>query len=335
MTFAEAETLFHEFGHGLQHMLTDVEEGDVAGINNVEWDAVELPSQFMENWLYHQATVDSFAIHYQTGEPLPAEIFEKIKGSRVFMAASGMLRQLQFGALDMELHARYNADSSEEGPMDVQRRIAAKYAVLPPVEEDRFLCSFSHIFASSYSAGYYSYKWAEVLSADAFAAFEEAGLEDDAALATAASLPALTSMYIILAAANGRGAVVTLMGNGTSTDVLPLKGPGSDEWFVVQTNVDHWVPMSDAATSSHRREHVRSLLVGLGPDAPSQEFFAVLQDDNVFPPGNAGADDGRVFRPSTIASVMMRPSRLDSAWASYVWRTWSPPEAAQPQVLLQ
>jgi len=183
MTFSEAETLFHEFGHGLQHMLTQVEEGDAAGINNVEWDAVELPSQFMENWLYHKATIDSFAVHYETGEPLPADVFDKIKGARVFMAGSMMLRQLQFGSLDLELHARYSPETSEEGPFDVQRRMASKYAVLPPLPEDRFLCSFAHIFAGGYAAGYYSYKWAEVLSADAFAAFEEAGLDKPDSLA--------------------------------------------------------------------------------------------------------------------------------------------------------
>eukprot|EP00747_Dinoflagellata_sp_TGD_P034177 gnl/TRDRNA2_/TRDRNA2_137102_c0_seq1.p1 gnl/TRDRNA2_/TRDRNA2_137102_c0~~gnl/TRDRNA2_/TRDRNA2_137102_c0_seq1.p1 ORF type:complete len:638 (+),score=109.95 gnl/TRDRNA2_/TRDRNA2_137102_c0_seq1:241-2154(+) len=179
MTFSDAETLFHEFGHGLQHMLTHVDEGDAAGINNVEWDAVELPSQFMENWLYHKPTVDSFALHYETGEPLPSDIFEKIKGSRTFMAGSAMMRQLQFGALDMELHRH----SAAENPLAVQRRMAEKYAVMAPLPEDRFLCSFAHIFAGGYAAGYYSYKWAEVLSADAFSAFEEAGLDDDKALA--------------------------------------------------------------------------------------------------------------------------------------------------------
>lgn len=183
MTFAEAETLFHEFGHGLQHMLTHVDESDVAGINGVEWDAVELPSQFMENWLYHKATVDDFAAHYETGEPLPADVFEKIRGSRVFMAGIGMLRQLQIGALDMELHGRYSPGAADTNAFDVQRRMATKYAVLPPLEEDRFLCSFAHIFAGGYAAGYYSYKWAEVLSADAFAAFEEVGLDDPEALA--------------------------------------------------------------------------------------------------------------------------------------------------------
>lgn len=183
MTFSDAETLFHEFGHGLQHMLTHVEEGDAAGINNVEWDAVELPSQFMENWLFHKPTVDSFAKHYETGEKLPADVFDKIKGARVFMAATMMTRQLQLGALDLELHARYVPGETEEGPFDVQKRIASTYSVIPPIPEDRFLGSFAHIFAGGYAAGYYSYKWAEVLSADAFAAFEEAGLEDEEALA--------------------------------------------------------------------------------------------------------------------------------------------------------
>eukprot|EP00439_Symbiodinium_sp_Y106_P061107 s1326_g9.t1 len=181
MTFPEAETLFHEFGHGLQHMLTHVEDGGCAGIKNVEWDAVELPSQFMENWLYHKATVESFAVHYETGEALPSDIFEKIKGSRIFMAASMMLRQLQLGDLDMKLHCEYDPDGSETF-LDVQRRVAARYQILPPLDVDRFLCSFAHIFSGGYAAGYYSYKWAEVLSADAFAAFEEAGLDDDDAL---------------------------------------------------------------------------------------------------------------------------------------------------------
>jgi len=183
MTFSDANTLFHEFGHGLQHMLTNVEEGDASGINNVEWDAVELPSQFMENWLYHKATVDSFAVHYLTGEPLPSDVFDKLKGSRVFMAGSIMMRQLQFGALDMELHSHYQPGASGETAFDVQRRMALKYSVMPPLPEDKFLCSFAHIFAGGYAAGYYSYKWAEVLSADAFAAFEEVGLDDAEALA--------------------------------------------------------------------------------------------------------------------------------------------------------
>ncbi|CAK4079540.1 unnamed protein product [Aphanomyces euteiches] len=180
MNFREVETLFHEFGHGLQHMLTTVEYGSAAGINGVEWDAVELPSQFMENFCYHKDTLLSISGHYETGEPLPESLYEKIKAARAYMVASGMLRQLNFGALDMYLHHRY--DPSTESILDVQSRIADQFSILKPLPEDRFLCSFSHIFAGGYAAGYYSYKWAEVLSCDAFEKFEEAGLDNDTAL---------------------------------------------------------------------------------------------------------------------------------------------------------
>jgi oligopeptidase A len=181
MSFDEVETLFHEFGHGLQHMLTQVEYGLASGIRNVEWDAVELPSQFMENWCYHRETLLSFARHHASGEPLPDALFEKLKSARTYRAGSAMLRQLFFGIVDLELHHRFDA-SGAESAFDVERRIAATTTVLPPLPEDRFLCGFGHIFAGGYAAGYYSYKWAEVLSADAFAAFEEAGLENAAAL---------------------------------------------------------------------------------------------------------------------------------------------------------
>ncbi|OQR88194.1 oligopeptidase A [Achlya hypogyna] len=183
MTFREVETLFHEFGHGLQHMLTTVDFDGAAGINGVEWDAVELPSQFMENFCYHRGTINSISGHYETGEPLPAELFEKICDARKYMAASGMLRQLNFGALDMYLHDKYDPTTSTDTIFDVQHTLAKEFAVMPPLPEDRFLCSFSHIFAGGYAAGYYSYKWAEVLSCDAFGKFEEAGLDDEAALA--------------------------------------------------------------------------------------------------------------------------------------------------------
>lgn len=182
MTFREVETLFHEFGHGLQHMLTTVDEADASGINGVEWDAVELPSQFMENWCYHKPTLLGMTAHYETGEPLPDELFEKIKAARNFRAASQMLRQLQFGLTDLKLHTTYDPDG-DETPFDVQRAINEKTSVMPLLPEDRSLCAFSHIFAGGYAAGYYSYKWAEVLSADAFAAFEEAGLDDERAVA--------------------------------------------------------------------------------------------------------------------------------------------------------
>lgn len=184
MTFREVETLFHEFGHGLQHMLTTATIGDVAGINGVEWDAVELPSQFMENWCYDKKTLYGFAKHYETGEPLPEEMFEKLKEQKTYNTGMMSCRQLLFGLLDMELHSNFDADAAMKGQgesiFDVHRRIAAKctpYSM--PLEEDRFLCTFSHIFAGGYAAGYYSYKWAEVMSADAFGAFEDVGLENE------------------------------------------------------------------------------------------------------------------------------------------------------------
>lgn len=183
MTFREVETLFHEFGHGLQHMLTKASVGDVAGINGVDWDAVELPSQFMENWCYDEPTIYGFAKHYETGEPLPKEMFEKLKEQKTFNAGMMSCRQLYFGQLDIELHSNFDPEAAEKGGesvFDVQKRIAEKYCPYNlPLEEDRFLCSFSHIFAGGYAAGYYSYKWAEVMSADAFGAFEDAGLDKE------------------------------------------------------------------------------------------------------------------------------------------------------------
>jgi len=178
MTFREVETLFHECGHALQHMLTTVDEGLVSGIRGVEWDAVELPSQFMENWCYDRKTLYSFARHYETGEELPEEMYQKLLAARTFRSASMMLRQIHFSLVDLELHSRYTP-GSDTTIFDVDRKIAEKTMVMPPLPEDRFLCGFAHIFAGGYSAGYYSYKWAEVLSADAFAAFEEVGLENE------------------------------------------------------------------------------------------------------------------------------------------------------------
>jgi oligopeptidase A len=182
MTFSEVETLFHEFGHGLQHMLTTVDYAGAAGINNVEWDAVELPSQFMENWCYDRSTLFGMAKHYQTGESLPEHYYQKLLASRTYMSATVMLRQIHFGLVDIELHHRYQP-GGKETVVDVRNRIAENTTVLKPLPEDAFLCAFGHIFSGGYAAGYYSYKWAEVLSADAFAAFEEAGLEDEKAMA--------------------------------------------------------------------------------------------------------------------------------------------------------
>ncbi|WP_339674021.1 M3 family metallopeptidase [uncultured Gimesia sp.] len=181
MTFREVETLFHEFGHGLQHMLTTINEADAAGINGVEWDAVELASQFMENWCYHKPTLLGMAKHFETGETLPDELFEKIKAARNFQAGTQMLRQIQFGVVDLKLHSEFDPEGAES-VFDVQREISKSTSVLPMLPEDRFLCSFQHIFAGGYAAGYFSYKWAEVLSADAFSAFEEAGLDDEKAV---------------------------------------------------------------------------------------------------------------------------------------------------------
>ena len=181
MTFDEVETLFHEFGHGLQHMLTTVERPQAAGINNVEWDAVELPSQFMENWCYEEKTLNSIARHWQSGEPLPNQERQKLFKARNFMAGAATLRQVHLALTDLHLHAHWRADSGVS-PEQMRRLIALDTTLLAPLEEDAMLCSFGHIFAGGYSAGYYSYKWAEVLSADAFAAFEEVGLENEVAL---------------------------------------------------------------------------------------------------------------------------------------------------------
>ena len=177
MSFREVETLFHEMGHGLQHMLTKVDHADAAGINGVEWDAVELPSQFMENWCYHRPTLFSLTGHYQTGEPLPEALFEKVRAAKNYRAGSMMLRQLLFGMTDITLHSDFDSSGSET-PHDVSRRLSQQTSVLPLLPEDRSLCSFQHIFSGGYAAGYYSYKWAEILSADAFSAFEDAGLDN-------------------------------------------------------------------------------------------------------------------------------------------------------------
>ena len=182
MTFDEVTTLFHEFGHGIHHMLTQVDYAGAAGIHNVEWDAVELPSQFMENWCYDRATLFNLAKHYQTGETLPEHYYQKLLAARHYMSGSAMLRQIHLSLLDLTLHHHYQPGGPET-IRQVRDRLAQTTLVMPPLPEDQFLCSFGHIFAGGYAAGYYSYKWAEVLSADAFAAFEEAGLENETAIA--------------------------------------------------------------------------------------------------------------------------------------------------------
>lgn len=181
MTFNEVETLFHEFGHGLHHMLTRVDYPEASGINGVEWDAVELPSQFMENWCYHRDTLLGMSSHVDSGEQLPEDLFNKIRGARTYRAASMMLRQIYFARLDLALHSDFQT-GREKSVFDIQQEVADATLVFPPLKEDRFLCSFGHIFAGGYAAGYYSYKWAEVLSADAFGAFEDVGIDNDDAV---------------------------------------------------------------------------------------------------------------------------------------------------------
>ncbi len=174
-THDEVVTMFHEFGHGIHHMLTQVTVGAVAGINGVPWDAVELPSQFLENWCWEEEALAFISGHYETGEPLPKEMLDKMLAAKNFQSAMFILRQLEFGLFDFTLHTNYDP---EEGPrvLETLAEVKAKVSVLPALEWNRFSHSFSHIFAGGYSAGYYSYLWAEVLSSDAFSRFEEEGI---------------------------------------------------------------------------------------------------------------------------------------------------------------
>jgi len=183
MTFREVETLFHEFGHGLQHMLTKVDQLDVSGINGVEWDAVELPSQFMENWCYHKPTFLALTQHYETGARLPEEFFDRIARSRTYRAGSKMTRQLKFGLTDIDLHTKLKMENLQwDDVWAVQKAVGKRTDVMPAHPQDYSLCTFSHIFAGGYACGYYSYKWAEVLSADAFYVFVDGGLDRPATL---------------------------------------------------------------------------------------------------------------------------------------------------------
>ncbi|YCO43595.1 oligopeptidase A [Thiopseudomonas denitrificans] len=173
LTHDEVTTLFHEFGHGLHHMLTRVEQLGVSGINGVAWDAVELPSQFMENWCWEQEGLALIAGHWETGEPLPAEMLERMLAARNFQSGMMMVRQLEFSLFDFELHGSQGQGRSVQQVLD---EVRSRVAVMTPPAWNRFANSFGHIFAGGYAAGYYSYKWAEVLSADAFSRFEEEGV---------------------------------------------------------------------------------------------------------------------------------------------------------------
>jgi len=177
LTHDEVTTLFHEFGHGLHHMLTQVDVPDVSGINGVPWDAVELPSQFLENWCWQKESLALISGHHETGEPLPEELLERMLAARNFHAGMHMVRQLEFALFDFRLHAEFDPKVPVD-PRDVLEAVRREVAVVHPPAFNRFANGFSHIFAGGYAAGYYSYKWAEVLAADAFSLFAEKGIFD-------------------------------------------------------------------------------------------------------------------------------------------------------------
>ncbi|NBH74923.1 oligopeptidase A [Rodentibacter pneumotropicus] len=174
-THDEVTTLFHEFGHGIHHMLTQIDVSDVAGINGVPWDAVELPSQFMENWCWEEEALAFISGHYETGEPLPKEKLTQLLKAKNFQAAMFVLRQLEFGIFDFRLHHTFDPEKMNQ-ILDTLKAVKSQVAVIKGVDWARTPHSFSHIFAGGYAAGYYSYLWAEVLSADAYSRFEEEGI---------------------------------------------------------------------------------------------------------------------------------------------------------------
>jgi oligopeptidase A len=182
LTHDEVTTLFHEFGHGLHHMLTRVAYPSIAGINGVAWDAVELPSQFMENFVWRPEVLPFISSHVETGEPLPVDMLQRLLGTRTFNAALDTLRQIELASFDFELHANFEPRAGAK-VAETLAGVRQRVAVVPAAPFNRMPASFAHIFAGGYAAGYYSYKWAEVLAADAFEAFEEAGVFDSATAA--------------------------------------------------------------------------------------------------------------------------------------------------------
>ncbi|MCS5709822.1 oligopeptidase A [Candidatus Berkiella aquae] len=175
LTHDEVITLFHEFGHGLHHLLTKIDYPSVSGINGVPWDAVELPSQFMENWCWQEEALAFISSHYQTKEPLPQDLLQKMMKAKNFQSAMMLMRQLEFALFDFRIHLEY--DPKEGGRIQpILDNVRLQYSVVPVAAYSRFPHSFSHIFAGGYAAGYYSYLWAEVLSSDAFSRFEEEGI---------------------------------------------------------------------------------------------------------------------------------------------------------------
>jgi oligopeptidase A len=181
LTHDDVTTLFHEFGHGLHHMLTQVNERDVSGISGVEWDAVELPSQFMENFCWEWDVLKHMTAHVDSGEPLPRALFEKMLEAKNFQSGMQTLRQVEFSLFDMLLHTSHNPN---DDLMALLNEVRNEVAVIAAPPYSRTAHTFSHIFSGGYAAGYYSYKWAEVLSADAYAAFEESAQAADAGTAS-------------------------------------------------------------------------------------------------------------------------------------------------------
>jgi len=175
LTHDEVQTLFHEFGHGLHHMLTRVDYPSISGISGVAWDAVELPSQFMENWCWEKQALALFSGHFETGEPLPDALYDRMLAARNFQSAMQLLRQLEFALFDFRIHMEYDPDRGGR-IYEILNEVREEVSVVQPPAWNRFAHGFSHIFGGGYSAGYYSYKWAEVLSADAFSLFEEEGV---------------------------------------------------------------------------------------------------------------------------------------------------------------
>jgi oligopeptidase A len=221
MTHNDVETLFHEFGHCLHHLLTEIDWPQVNGISNVEWDAVELPSQLLENWCWTDQVLTAYACHYKTGQPMPEDLKVRLLRSRSFQGALFLVRQLEYALCDFRLHLEYDPEQPRN-PYDLLREIRERVAVVPVPGWNRFLNGFAHIFGGGYAAGYYSYLWAEQLSADAWGRFTEQGVLDAGAgealrreiLAVGSSRPAMESFVAFRGRKPQPGPLLDLYGLG-------------------------------------------------------------------------------------------------------------------------